>query len=64
MSGQTMKHNPNTVITVALSYAEIAELLEACRFASPANTDFDNTTFISARDKLRRVTAPIKVKQA
>jgi len=59
-----MKNNPNTIITVALSYAEIAELLEACRFASPANTDFDNTTFISARDKLRRVTAPIKVRQA
>jgi len=63
-----MKHNPNTVITVALSYAEIAELLEACRFASPANTDFNdafnNTAFISARDKLRRVIAPIKVKQA
>jgi len=55
-----MKYNPNTIITVALSYAEITELLEACIFAEPMSTDFDNPSFKGARIKLQRSVRPTK----
>lgn len=43
------KHNPESVTTVALSHAEIYELLEACTCV-----DWENPDFLSARAKLRK----------
>lgn len=48
------KHNPESVVNVALSHAEIYELLEATRGLSK-----DNPTLFGAQLKLRRsVRAP------
>jgi hypothetical protein len=45
-----VNHNPDTVYTVALSRAEIFELLLACSHVS-----WENEDFTSARRKLRRL---------
>jgi len=45
-----VNHNPDTVYTVALSRAEIFELLLACSHVSWENEDFTR-----ARRKLRRL---------
>ena len=49
------KHNPNSVTTIALSSAEIFELLEACNCV-----DWENPDYLSARAKLRRSVADPK----
>lgn len=49
------KHNPEAVTTVALSHAEIYELLESCKCV-----DWENQDFLSARAKLRRAVTPPK----
>lgn len=49
------KHNPESVTTVALSHAEIYELLEAADTVRLPNFDL-----LSARAKLRRVVTPPK----
>jgi len=49
------KHNPESVTTVALSHAEIYELLEAT--ASVRLPDYE---LLSARAKLRRAVTPPK----
>lgn len=53
-----MKHNPNSTLSVVLSHTEITELLEACRFAAPMSTDFDNPSFMGAKAKLQRAVRP------
>jgi len=47
------KINPETITTVALSHAEIHELLEAC-----SAVDWENHDYLSARAKLRRAVKP------
>lgn len=49
------KHNPDTVTTVALSHAEIYELLEACKCV-----DWENQDYMNARSKLQRAVTPPK----
>lgn len=49
------KHTPESVTTVALSHAEIYELLEAC-----SAVDWENHDYLSARAKLRRAVREAK----
>lgn len=49
------KHTPDQITTVALSHAEIYELLQSCK-----EVDWENQDFLSARAKLRRAVTPPK----